>query len=71
MHRYPKLNYSGSDWAAFESWLNSELMDVYKELAGMGTDAATTERLRGRAHFIQLLLDFKNDAARDSLSPLD
>lgn len=58
--RGPALNYQGSDWSLFEEWLEGELMDCYKALANPATSEAETERLRGRAQFISLLLGFKN-----------
>lgn len=66
---YPIINYRGADWSLVEHWLEQELMDTYRKLANPETDAAETERLRGRAQFILLLLDLKNITAAD-LPPL-
>lgn len=64
---YPIINYRGADWSLVEHWLEQELMDTYRKLANPETDAAETERLRGRAQFINLLLDLKNQKPQDFL----
>lgn len=64
---YPAINYRGADWSLVEVWLEQELMDCYQKLANPATDAAETERQRGRAQFISLLLDLKNFEPENSL----
>lgn len=55
----PAINFQGRDWSLFQEWLEERLMETYQKLANPATDGAETDRLRGQAQLIAMLLDFK------------
>ena len=59
----PKMNYLGQEWAALKGWLQNELEDCYKELAGTQCTEVKTQQLRGRASLIVTMLDFPANTA--------
>lgn len=61
------INFRGPEWVEFERWLEDRLLETYQNLANPAHDVAATERLRGRAQFIGLLLDLKNGKPQDNL----
>lgn len=65
----PSINFNGPDWAALEHWLAEQQYENYRRLASPACGPAETEQLRGRALFIDMLLDLRNNPA-GSDSPL-
>lgn len=57
------INYQGSDWSAFTTWLLDQQQDTYKRLVSISNTEEETQRLRGRALFIEQLLDLRNNPA--------
>lgn len=57
------INYQGSDWAIFTTWLLDQQQDTYKRLVSINNTEEETQRLRGRALFIEQLLDLHNNPA--------
>lgn len=57
------INYQGSDWAIFTTWLLDQQQDTYKRLVSISNTEEETQRLRGRALFIEQLLDLRNNPA--------
>ena len=57
------INYQGSDWAIFTTWLLDQQQDTYKRLVSINNTEEETQRLRGRALFIEQLLDLRNNPA--------
>ena len=64
----PAINFTGPDWTLFEQWLVERLMETYQNLANPATDGAATDRLRGQAQLITMLLDFKHTQPQDLLT---
>lgn len=46
-------------WVLFESYLQAEIMDTYKQLANTETKPNTTEQCRGKAAFIKKFLSVR------------
>lgn len=65
MSTTPAINFLGQDWANFRSWLLEEQQDTYKRLVAISNTTDTTQQLRGRALFIEQLLDLHRDQAAD------
>lgn len=59
----PNIDYLGNDWQNFRRWLAEEQLDTYKRLTNINSTEQETQQLRGRALFIELLLDLHNTAA--------
>ena len=57
------INYQGSDWSTFTTWLLDQQQDTYKRLVSISNTEEETQRLRGRALFIEQLLDLRNNPA--------
>ena len=57
------INFVGPDWALFVAWLLEEQQDTYKRLVSVSNTEEETQRLRGRALFIEQLLDLHNNPA--------
>ena len=57
------INYVGPDWALFTHWLLEQQQDTYKRLVSISNTEEETQRLRGRALFIEQLLDLRNNPA--------
>lgn len=57
------LNFNGPDWTVFEQWLADQQYDTYRRLANPNCDIDETNQLRGRALFIDQLLDLRNNPA--------
>jgi hypothetical protein len=57
------INFQGSDWAIFTTWLLDQQQDTYKRLVSISNTEEETQRLRGRALFIEQLLDLRNNPA--------
>ena len=57
------INYQGADWATFTTWLLDQQQDTYKRLVSTSNTEEETQRLRGRALFIEQLLDLRNNPA--------
>lgn len=52
-----ELNYASPEWGRFKDWLQAELQEVYVQLASTNTAEDLTQRLRGKAAFINKLLE--------------
>lgn len=57
------LNFNGPDWTVFERWLAEEQFETYRRLASPDCGMEETHQLRGRALFIDMLLDLRNNPA--------
>ena len=51
------LNYASPEWGRFRDWLLKEQQEVYRHLASTSTTAEQTQQYRGKAAFINKLLD--------------
>lgn len=60
------INFQGQDWSNFVIWLKEEQLVTYKRLVSVTNDENETQRLRGRALFIEQLLDLDNGAAEQA-----
>lgn len=60
MSNRPNVDYRGSQWAAVEVWLTTELNETYRRLSGLTVDERETQQLRGRASLIGMMLEFPN-----------
>lgn len=60
----PNISFSSPEWIILEAWLQEELLETYKRLAGLSLQEQETQQLRGRAAFISQMLDFKNFPTR-------
>lgn len=63
MGNYPNLAWSGADWQELSRYLRDELQEVYMRLASLQTSQEETLILRGRASFIQMMLDWPRVSA--------
>lgn len=63
------INFDGPDWSLFERQLAEWQYETYRRLANPACSEAETQQLRGRALFIDQLLDLRNNPA-GSDSPL-
>lgn len=59
----PDINYQGADWALFVHWLKDTQLDTWQRLVSISNTEEETQRLRGRALFIEQLLDLSNNPA--------
>lgn len=57
------INFLGSDWTLFKVWLKEEQQDTYKRLVNLKSTEQETNQLRGRAMFIEQLLDLDKKPA--------
>ena len=58
-----EIDFLGRDWQLFHKWLEEEQQDVYRRLVNSSCTEDETQRLRGRALFIDQLLDLHNNPA--------
>ncbi len=63
MGNYPRLAWSGPDWQELSRWAEDELLEVYRRLASLQTTPEETLILRGRASFLQTMLDWPRMSA--------
>ena len=58
-----EINFQGNDWIRFRDWLLDQQQETYKRLVSVSNTEQETQRLRGRALFIEQLLDLHNNPA--------
>lgn len=58
-----EINFQGNDWIRFRDWLLDQQQETYKRLVAISNTEQETQRLRGRALFIEQLLDLHNNPA--------
>lgn len=58
-------------WAIVMAWLQDELEDSYKKLANLDTTPVVTEQLRGKASFINKMLNLYKTPVPYNSDPLN
>lgn len=63
---YPDISFRSPEWGKVKEWLEGELLETYQRLSSLEIDDKETQRLRGRASFIKMMLDFGHTPAATS-----
>ena len=60
---FPSMNFHGGDWFGLVEWLESELEDSYKRLAGLQITEKESDQIRGRVALLRQMIEFPNTVA--------